>query len=241
MNPRQRRGALLIALAVVGAVAVLVSTWSYVAQVQTQVGPVVRVLQVREDVAAYQPLTEDAVVAVDMPRRWAPRGVITDPVEAVGLVASTQLPGGTLLQQGMLAPPPEVATGQRELAILVDAETGVAGKIGPGSLVDIYATFDGGDVEPPYASIVVAGARIIEVGVPVAGERANPDGSFSEGEVVPVTFALSIDDSLRVAHIESFAQSVRLALRAPTDLEQPPDDQRRYQPLPEGPSSGGVR
>ena len=43
----------------------------------------------------------------------------------------------------MLVAPPELAPGQREVAILVDAETGVAGKIGPDSVVDIVGTFEG--------------------------------------------------------------------------------------------------
>ena len=51
----------------------------------------------------------------------------------------------------MIGSPPELATGEREIAILVDAETGVAGKISPGSIVDIVATFGGNDQEgvPP--------------------------------------------------------------------------------------------
>ena len=47
----------------------------------------------------------------------------------------------------MLIAPPQLAPGQRELAILVDAETGVAGKIGPDSIVDVIATYPGGDTK----------------------------------------------------------------------------------------------
>ena len=68
----------------------------------------------------------------------------------------------------MLGPPPELATGEREIAILVDAETGVAGKINPGAMVDIVATFAGNDQTGRKAEseIVVPGARIIDVGQP---------------------------------------------------------------------------
>lgn len=235
MNPRQRRGALIILLAVVGAIGVLVSIFSYVGQVQSQVGPLVQVLAVREDVPAYEPLTEDRFQQVEVPVRWAPVNALRDPAEAVGLVSATTLPAGTLLQGGMLSERPEVAPGQRAISIMVNSDTGVAGKIGPGMSVDIYATFQGTDTAPPYTIMAVTAAPIIEVGVPVAGEETNPDGSFAEGEFVPVTFAVSRSDSLRIAHVESFANNVRLALRAPTDGEPVPDDQRLYQPFPPEP------
>lgn len=235
MNPRQRRGALVILLAVIGAIGVLISIFSYVGQVQAQVGPLVQVLAVREDVPAYTQLTEDAFQQVQIPDRWSPPGALRDPSEAVGLASGTALPSGTLLQSGMLIQLPQIVPGQREVAIMVNSETGVAGKIGPGMLVDIYATYPGTDTDPPYTSMAIVAARIIDVGVPVAGEETNPDGSFVEGEFVPVTFALSISDSMRVAHIESFADNVRLGLRAPTDQDPVPDEQRLYQPYPPEP------
>ena len=55
-------------------------------------------------------------------------------------------------------------------------------------------------------------------------------GAFAEGEVVPVTFALSVDDSLRLTYIESFARNVRLALRAPDDQALTSPAERVYQP-----------
>ena len=65
--------------------------------------------------------------------------------------------------------PPDLAPGQREVAILVDAETGVAGKIGPDSLVDIVATYAGNDQARHRAEVDASSsrrARIIEVGQP---------------------------------------------------------------------------
>ena len=41
----------------------------------------------------------------------------------------------------MLATPPEINQGEREVAILVDASTGVAGKIEPGRQVDVIASY----------------------------------------------------------------------------------------------------
>ena len=79
-------------------------------------------------------------------------------------MAGTDLRKGSLLQRGMLVAPPDLGPGEREVAILVDAETGVAGKIGPGKLVDIVATFPANDRKASQSRVVVPGARIIEVG-----------------------------------------------------------------------------
>lgn len=237
MNPRQRRGVLLVGLAAVGAVAVFLAVSNYVAEVRTQVGPLVETYVLAEDLAPYQELTPDMIRSVEMPQRWVPPRAIQSTAEVASLVSPAPLPQDTMLQQGMFLPPPEIEEGQRELAILVDAETGVGGKVAPGSVVDIFATFGGVSASTgieaiaPEATIVIEEATIVDVGLPTTAEQEDPaTGGFGEAEVVPVTFALSVDESLRLAYIESFAVNVRLALRDPLDEEQVPPDQRTYAP-----------
>lgn len=228
MNPRQRRGALLVAFAGIGAVAVFVVLTRYVADVQTQLGPMQQVLELQRPVAAFEPVAPDVLATVEVPARWVPDGTLSSAGEIGDQVAASDLRPGAFLHAGMLQPRPELTEGQREIAIMVDAETGVAGKIGPGSLVDIYATFPGTDgVDPPFSSIVIERARILAVGGP---ETEVAQDGFTENEVVPVTFALSVEESLRLAYIESFATKVRLALRAPTDDDPLELGDRTYRP-----------
>ena len=121
----------------------------------------------------------------------------------------------------MLTTPPEINQGEREVAILVDAATGVAGKIEPGRQVDVIASYGaeegdaatGKKAKPNRSIVIVPGARVIAVGSP----RAKPaktaeDAQQDPGTVVPVTFALSKEQELRVAHAQVFAADVRLAL-----------------------------
>src|SRR4051812_16730026 len=145
MNPRQRRGLLLLVLAGLGLLAVFVLIASYVADVRSEVDPKIRLLALSRPVKAYESVPDDAVTTITMPKRWAPPAALRDRAELVGLVAGTDLSKDSMLQRGMLVSPPELAPGQREVAILVDAETGVAGKLGPGAVVDIVATFQGDD------------------------------------------------------------------------------------------------
>src|SRR6266498_1737581 len=117
----------------------------------------------------------------------------------------------------MLVPPPRLSPSQREIAIMVDAETGVAGKIAPDDRVDIIATYPGGEGIADQSEVVVPAARIIDVGVAVPksnGEKVQ-QANRDPGSAVPVTFALTPAQDLAVTHAETFASEVRLALLPP--------------------------
>lgn len=217
MNPRQRRGVLLLIATALGALAVFVGVLSMVADVRSQVGPMATVLELDGDVAALQPITPEMLVEREVPRRWLAERTITSPDDVVGLVAVSAFPAGTVLQQGMLVEPPGLEAGFREVAILVDAETGVAGKVQPGDRVDIIATTAGGDVSPDRAEIWVANALVLEVGLPTSAEGTDSSGNFSQRQGVPVTFALPVEEAIRLAYAESFSEKLRLALRGRGD------------------------
>jgi pilus assembly protein CpaB len=233
MNPRQRRGLLLIALAGIGLIMVFVLVAGYVADVRSEVEPRVGIVRLADDVAANELLTDRVLREVEVPERYAPPRALRDTAALTGLVAGTDLPRGAVMQQGMAVAPPELEEGQREIAILVDAETGVAGKVGPGAIVDVVATFDaersgsGG----PQSRIAIAGARVIDVGQPAVRDRPGSAGAqVDPSQVVPVTFALSVRDALTLTFAESFASEVRLALTRPGDTEVVPESQRSFPP-----------
>jgi pilus assembly protein CpaB len=231
VNPRQRRGLLLIAIAALGLVVVFVLIAGYVSDVRREVDPKTHLLALAKPVEAHQAITDDMVKTVEMPERWAPPTALSDPGQLVGLVAGTDLEPDTLLQKDMLIAPPQLAPGQRELAILVDAETGVAGKIGPGSVVDIVGTFQGDPDRgiKPKSTVVVPAARIIDVGqAQLKGGRGVQQAEADPKEVVPVTFALTPKQQLQVTEAESFADEVRLALRRPGDLTPLKKTERAY-------------
>ena len=234
MNPRQRRGLLLIAVAFLGLLGVFVLIAQYVASVREQVDPKVELLSLTKPVAANEAVTDDMVRRVEMPRRWAPATALRDPGELVGVVAGTDLRKGSLLQRGMLVPPPDLGPGEREVAILVDAETGVAGKIGPGKLVDIVATFPASDRKAPQSRVVVPGARIIEVGEPrLKGGNNLREQQQDPTQVVPVTFALAPQEVLQVTYAESNAAEVRLSLLRPGEQSELSGKDRAYQREPD--------
>src|SRR5262245_61906274 len=155
---------------------------------------------------------------VEMPERWAPPSALRDPGELVGVVAAAKLTKDSLIERDMLVAPPALAPGQRELAILVDAETGVAGKIGPDSIVDIVATYPGNERRAPEPRVGLPAARLRQGGTPrVQGGRGVQEQAADPPQVVPVTFALTPEQVLVVSYAESNATEVRLALLRPGD------------------------
>jgi pilus assembly protein CpaB len=237
MNPRQRRGILLLTLAALGLLGVFALVAGYVADVRAEVDPKVRVLALSKPAERDKAITDDMVKTIELPERWAPSAALRDRSRLIAQVATADIPADAILQEGMLGPPPELATGQREIAILVDAETGVAGKIGPGRIVDIVATFAGNAEtgEKPYSAVVVPGARIIDVGQPeLQGGRGVQEQAADPEQVVPVTFALKPREALVVTEAESFATEVRLALLRPGEESALKKKQRVYVRPPNG-------
>jgi pilus assembly protein CpaB len=206
-----------MAVAAVGALAVFLLVLNYVGNVASQVGPMTTAYRFVKEVPRLKVITADDLERVQLPVRWKPAAAVESFDTTRGLVALEPVPAGALLQQGMLGPPPELQPGQREIAIMINAETGVAGKIRPGDLVDIYATFadSNGTTQNTQARVIVANAPILAIGQLQRVDTPSPDGRYEQSSAVPVTFALSVQDSLKVTYAESYATKLRLALIAP--------------------------
>ncbi|MER6052885.1 Flp pilus assembly protein CpaB [Streptomyces sp. NPDC001793] len=233
MNSRQRRGVILLLLSVLCAVGAFVGVLSVIRNVESKIGQERTAYRLRTDVAAYKPLDPGQFEEVRIPQRWLPPTAVTDLDRVSGKIAVTPLKKGSLLQDDMVVDRPALKPGQQEIAIMIDAATGVAGKINPGSRVNIFATFDGRRPEDkPVSKVIVAGAQVIDVGKLTPLEAKDPGSpaatSRQPGQAVPITFALDTQDAQRVAYAESFASHVRLALLAPGTEATIPPGERTY-------------
>ena len=223
MSPRQRRGALFLILSVVGALTVFGLVLSYIGDVNSKVGDLTTAYRLRRDLPSLAPVTKDDVEPTEVPRRWLAGDAVRSLDQLNGLVTAAPIAAGSTLSRNSFIERPRLSAGQREIAILIDAETGVAGKVRPGDLVDIYATFPGERDQPPFARVVVANARVLDVGGSRDVNREDSKGNLEQGKAIPITFALSKRASLDLALAESAATKVRLALIAPGDASGPSD------------------
>jgi pilus assembly protein CpaB len=237
MTPRQRRGVLLLFVAAVGAILVFSAISSYVDDVRKDVEPKTTVLVLTRSVPELQPIPLDAVREKSVPVKWAGHQALRDPAEIGSLVPNTPLEAGVELQQGMLVEPPSLEEGQQEISILINADTGVAGKLQPGDSVDVLATFPADERQhsPASARTLIRRARVVTVGLPRSAARpgTNPqDGTQTANEqqvLVPVTFALRPTLALRLTYAETFASEIRLSLiRRGDEGRQLPKGKREF-------------
>ncbi|WP_405586832.1 Flp pilus assembly protein CpaB [Streptomyces sp. NBC_01190] len=228
MNSRQRRGVVLLVISVLCAVAAFAGVLAVVGNARSQVGSKVTAYELTANIPAYASLGASDVRRISVPKRWLPDTAIRDLGDLQGKIAAVSLTKGSLLQSDMMAPRPELQAGQMELAIMIDAETGVAGKITPGARVDLFATFKGRrDQDPDISKLMVANAEVIDVGeIKAFDKNTDPERLSTQG--VPITFALDVKDAQRIAYSESFAEHVRLALVAPGDTGTPAQSDRTY-------------
>ncbi|MBW3360817.1 MULTISPECIES: Flp pilus assembly protein CpaB [Streptomyces] len=219
MNSRQRRGVILLLLSVLCAFGAFAGVLSVISEVNSKVGPEVTAYQLKSGVAPYTALRSGQFEKITMPKRWLSENAVTDLREVEGKIAVTELRAGSLLQSDMMVRKPELRAGEQEIAIMIDAATGVAGKITPGATVNIYATFAGEQQrengEPAQSKVIVSNAKVLEVGKLTALNPSGDDRRTQVTEAVPITFALNTLDTQRIAYAESFAEHVRLALVAP--------------------------
>ncbi|MFR9674420.1 Flp pilus assembly protein CpaB [Streptomyces sp. TR06-5] len=226
MNSRQRRGVILLLVSTLLAFAAFAGVVSVISDVRSKVGPETTAYELTSDVEPYTELRKDQFRRISMPERWLPRTAVTDLGEVRGKIATNRLRTGSLLQTDMLTDRPDLEPGQQEIAIMIDAATGVAGKITPGATVNVYATFDGTEQDATSTSrLLIDNARVIDVGEITALQPDRDDSSPAGNEAVPITFALKTEDAQRLAYAESFATHVRLALVAPgSDTTVRPED-----------------
>ncbi|MEV6052300.1 Flp pilus assembly protein CpaB [Streptomyces sp. NPDC052107] len=230
MNSRQRRGVILLILSVLCALGAFAGVLSVVRNVNSKVGPEATAYRVRSDVKPYTTLDAGQFEKIEMPRRWLSGNAVTDLRQIQGKIAVTTLRKGSLLQTDMIVDQPALQPGQQEVAIMIDAATGVAGKITPGSHVNVYATFSGKkEGDPDQSKIIVTDARVLDVGQITALDPDQSKNQQQPSEAVPITFALSTLDAQRITYAESFAQRVRLALVAPGSETSVPDKDRTYE------------
>jgi pilus assembly protein CpaB len=209
MNPRQRQGLLLVLIAAAGLLGVFLLIANYVSSVSKQVGPKVQILVLIRPLSPYQPVTTADLGFISVPQKWAPTNALQAPGEALGLISTTPLVAGTDLQQGMLTQSPVLGPGNDEIAISIDAETGVAGQITQGSLVDVIATYgsnSGGQGGKAYATYVVRHIKVL--GVPSGGSG-------------PIALSVTPQQALSISLAEATASKLRLALVAPGSSSVP--------------------
>lgn len=241
MNPRQRRGVLFLLLAGLGSLVVFFMVTGYVSDVNAKVAPMITVYRTSEGVPAYAQLAEANVEPMQIPSRYAPPQALQDPTQWQGQRIAFDAAAGTVLGSDMLLPASELSETEREVAIEVDAVTGIAGRVSSGDLVDIYTVFGDSEGGAGVSKVLVRNVRVVSVGGRITSSQQNASGALEETQVLPVTLALEPEDALAVTYADAFALSVRLVGLPPgIETQDRADESDSVSPGALGlPSAGG--
>lgn len=194
-------------LAVLTAMLVFVGVANYVSSVNSKVGSLVTVYQAKKDLPAYTQLSAENVEPVRVPQRWTAVAAILTQRDIDGRVIAVPLSAGSAVTEDMLVPPSDLNPNEREIAVNVNAVTGIAGRIRPGDRVDVYAVFSDVPGLPKEARILVRAVRVVSVG---GRQQVTEEDTKTLKDVIPVTLALVPGDALGVTYANSFAKEVRL-------------------------------
>lgn len=209
MNPRQRRGVLIMLAAGLAAVSLFFVAVQYIGSVNAQVAPKITVYRAAEDIGAYAVIEEGDLESVEVPEKWVSGQAVRNPEDVIGRRAAFNVATGTYLGADMILPTSSLNENEREIALTVDAKTGVAGRVRAGDFVDVYAVF-GDDAATGVSRVLVRNVRVVSVRGAETRTQTTDRDELTEQQVIPVTLALEPAAALSVTYADSFAQVVRL-------------------------------
>jgi len=180
----------------VGLLGVLLS-YAWISHQEAQLldqGRMLQVLVAKRYLAASSRIEEGDFKVKAWPVAFAPRGTISDPQDALGLLTLAPMnPGEPLLYNKLsrsFAPlSMAVPEGQRALSLPVDSVTGLAGLLRPGDQVDLLFLPDAGKGEAAVSTLFQS-VKVLAVGS-LTGEAAPTNGERQD----TVTVALSPGDA----------------------------------------------
>src|SRR5699024_7025610 len=136
MNPKQRRGAITLIIAAVGAIAVFLAVVAYVGSVSAEVGPRVTVYQAADDSGTFESIDpEDDVEELELPEKYVTDQMVTSLDQLAGQKARVSISSGSIIQSDSLTPVSALEDGEREVTINFDAAQGINGRVQPGDAV----------------------------------------------------------------------------------------------------------
>ena len=198
-------------------------TGAYHHDIQTELGPLRRVVVAAARIPGGQPVSEKGsghlLVVRRVPARFAPPGALTEPEQAVGRAPAAAIPAGSYVIAAQLRDPntrhhpsdePRLVAGRRPVEISVTgAEALVAGRSDPaGSRVDVIVTTEPGPGGGPGRTYVAAkGVRLLGL---VRSDGHGADYTNSDADTWTATLGLTRSQALRLIQAESFARGVRL-------------------------------
>ncbi|HEY9180221.1 MAG TPA: Flp pilus assembly protein CpaB [Candidatus Baltobacteraceae bacterium] len=197
------------------------------------------VIVAAQDIPARVTITPQMLAHVQRPASAVDPNALAQPQQAVGALALITIPAGSSITSAMIGHPSDVGlpvrlkAGMRAVSVQIDKVKGVSGLIEPGDYVDVIADPPRAAAEPPPASAILRGVRVLAIGDSLENSSATPSPQEANSSTVTLEVTPKQADLLVMADLNT---TLRLALRSPKEpLNSEPVEALHFP----GPSGGG--
>ena len=192
------------------------------------------VIVAAKEIPARAPITSDMLATVSRPASAVDPDSITDTKSIVGSLALITIPSGATITSSKIgrpaneALPVRLTPGMRAVSIETDKVKGVSGLLQPGDRVDVIAVPQKNTSEPPPASTILRGVRVLAMGDTLEYSSATPSPNESNSTTITLEVTPTQADLLAMADINT---TLRLALRSPREpIRSLPAEALRFPP-----------
>ena len=227
MNPRRRRGLLLLCVALASGGLAASQVHERERQAAERLGPEVQVLVATEDIRAGTPVARRAVGVRRVPVRFVPPDALPSSEAVVGArTAAAVVAGGyltaSLFKDGNRGDDGGLRRGERAVTVEVAGGSAV-GALQRGARVDVLVSTETG-AEGGRTTMALAGAELLRV---EASGAAYGSADAVEGAPAPdptasrptalATLRVSLEQAIYLTAADNFAREIRLMPRPPGD------------------------
>ena len=193
-----------------------------------------------QQIPARVTITAQMLTHVSRPASAIDPNAIVDPRQAIGALSLITIPAGSSVTASMIGHPTDVGLpvrlkpGMRAVSVQIDKVKGVSGLIEPGDYVDVIADPPKSSAQPPPASAILRGVRVLAIGDSLEYSSATPSPQEANSTTVTLEVTPKQADLLVMADLNT---TLRLALRSPKEpLNSEPVEALHFP----GPISGGA-
>ncbi len=165
-------------------------------------------------------ITPAMLTHVQRPANAVDPNALTDEQAAVGALSLITIPAGSGITSTMVGHPTDVGlpvrlkSGMRAVSVQIDKVKGVSGLIEPGDYVDVIADPPKSGNQPPPASAILRGVRVLAIGHSLEYSSATPSPQEADSTTVTLEVTPKQADLLVMADLNA---TLRLALRSPKE------------------------
>jgi pilus assembly protein CpaB len=217
VNPRRRRGLLLLCVALTSGGLAASEVHQREQRAAERLGPEVQVLVATQDLRAGSQIGRAAVGVRRVPVRFAPPDALLSADAVIGARTAAPVRAGAYLTASVFEgrPGPEDGLsrrGERAVTVEIAAGTTVAG-LQPGARVDALVSTESG-AGAGRTTMALAGAELLDVEAGGSGETAAaPDGATAVGPTALATLRVSVEQAIYLTAADNFAREIRLLPR----------------------------